>query len=677
MFGHALLLSVLAVFCASAMVLANDDSDASHRGQLPGAGDEPQNWLMHGRTRAEQRYSPLSRINDTNVAELGLAWSFDTDSKRGLEATPIIRDGVLYATSTWSVVFAVDAATGELLWRYDPQVPGAWARKGCCDVVNRGVALWEDKVISGTFDGRLIALDAGTGRLLWEVNTIDRTRSATITGAPRVVNGKVIIGNGGAEFDVRGYVSAYDVDTGELLWRFYTVPASPDGPHENPALEFAARTWSRDGEWRKSGGGGTVWDSIAYDPELNLLYVGTGNGAPHARHRRSPGGGDNLFLSSILALDPDTGTLQWFYQTTPADSWDFTATQSIILAELKIDGRMRKVLMQAPKNGFFYVLDRETGELLSAKNYVTVNWASHIENGRPVETGQGDYSTKDKLVYPSELGGHNWHPMSYSPQTGLAYIPVLEKGWIHSPGNFYLFYKSPHIDELRQGQPQVDEGGYLRAWDPVRQTLVWQVENSTLINGGTLTTAGNLVFQGTQDGYLNAYNARTGERLLHLFIGTGIIAPPVSYAVEGEQYIAVLAGFGGATLFMIEETAAANKYSNAGRLLAFRLRGGRVPLPGEKARVTAKSMAETQVAGEDLERGRNLYTRYCGFCHGMFGSRSILPDLSAMRPEINAIFSQIVLDGVFAEKGMASFADVLSAEEVELIRRFLVSGNEV
>ena len=265
--------------------------------------------------------------------------------------------------------------------------------------------------------------------------------------------------------------------------------------------------------------------------------------------------------------------------------------------------------------------------------------------------------------------------MSFNPQTGLAYIPVLEKGWVHSPDNFYLFDQAPHIDELRQGQPQVDEGGYLRAWDPVRQALIWQVENSTLINGGTLTTAGNLVFQGTQDGYLNAYNARTGERLLHLFLGPGILAPPETYAVKGEPYIVVLAGFGGATLFMIEETAAANKYSNAGRLLAFRLNGGPVPLPEEKARFAAESMAETQVASEQLERGRNLYTRYCGFCHGMFGSKSILPDLMEMRPEVNAIFRQIVLDGVFAGKGMAGFADVLSAEEVEQIRCFLVSRN--
>ncbi|MDE0511687.1 MAG: PQQ-binding-like beta-propeller repeat protein [Gammaproteobacteria bacterium] len=525
----------------------------------------------------------------------------------------------------------------------------------------------------GTFDGRLIALDAQTGKPLWEVNTIDRTKPASITGAPRVVNGKVIIGNGGAEFGVRGYVSAYDALSGEPVWRIYTVPGSPDGPHEQPELEMAAKTWSKTGEWLDTGGGGTVWDSMAFDPELNLLYIGTGNGAPHARHRRSPGDGDNLFLSSILALDADSGQMKWHYQTTPGDSWDYTATQHIILADLAIDGKERKALLQAHKNGFFYVLDRTDGELLSAEKYVTVNWASHIENGRLVETGQGDYSREDKLVYPSELGGHNWHPMSFNPDTGLVYIPAQEKGWVHSPDNFYLFdYNVPHIEQLRRNQPAVEEGGYLIAWDPVRQKSVWQVKNATFINGGTLTTAGRLVFQGTEDGYFNAYDALTGARLLHLYAGTGIMAPPVSYAIDGEQYIAVMAGFGGATLFMLDDAAAAMKYKNSGRLLVFKLDGMSVPLPPVITASPSSPAPIMQKQGDErIHQGEKLYVRFCGSCHGMFGSKSILPGLAGMRPEINAIFRNIVLDGVFEAKGMPGFADLLDSSEVELIHQYL------
>lgn len=652
--------------------------ELAYEKRLREADGEQDNWLLHGRTHYEQRFSPLKQINHKNISKLGHAWSFDTQSTRGLEATPIVRDGVLFTTSTWGVVYAIDAGTGRQLWRYDPKVPGAWGRKGCCDIVNRGVAVWGDNVFSATFDGRLLALDARTGELIWETNTVDRSRSATITGAPRVANGKVIIGNGGAEFDVRGYVSAYDALSGELLWRFYTVPRATEGPHEHPGLESAAKTWSPGGEWRQTGGGGTVWDSISFDPDLNLLYVGTGNGAPHARHRRSPGDGDNLFLSSILALDADTGRMQWYYQTTPADSWDYTATQHMILADINIRGKTRKVLMQAPKNGFFYVLDRTTGELLSAEKFVTTNWASHIDmkTGRPVETGQGDYSTEDKLIYPSELGGHNWHPMSYSPETGLVYIPALERGWIHSPANFYLFeYNAPpHIDKLKEGQPEVDEGGYLKAWDPVKQKLAWQVKNQTFVNGGTLATAGNLVFQGTQDGYLNAYNATTGKRLLHLFLGIGMIAPPISYELDGDQYIAVMAGFGGASLFMLADGAAAREYSNAGRLIVLKLNGGNVPLPTKLAQTSANvSPGRSAEQLADLKQGEHLYVRYCGLCHGMYGSKSILSDLTKMSPETSSIFKQIVLDGVLQSRGMASFSDVLDEEKTELIRQYLLN----
>ena len=384
-------------------------------------------WLTHGRNYAETRESPLRQITVDNVRRLGLAWYFDTGTKRGLEATPLVVDGVIFTTGSWSRVYALDAGSGRLLWEHDPQVPRAWGVNACCDVVNRGVAAWGDKVFVGTIDGRLVALDRASGKVVWETLTIDPARPYTITGAPRVVKGNVIIGNGGSEYGVRGYVSAYDAGTGELNWRFYTVPGNPDEPFENAVMAMAARTWSGD-LWWEVGGGGTVWDAMAYDPELDLLYIGVGNGAPWNRHVRSPGGGDNLFLSSVIALRPETGEYVWHYQTTPGDSWDYTATQHMILADLVVGGVMRQVLMQAPKNGFFYVLDRATGELLSADKYIDATWASHVdvESGRPVETANADHSRESRTTRPAPFGGHSWHPMAFNSATGLVYIPAMD-----------------------------------------------------------------------------------------------------------------------------------------------------------------------------------------------------------------------------------------------------------
>jgi quinohemoprotein ethanol dehydrogenase len=433
-------------------------------------------WSQHGEDSAERRYSTLNQINNDTVARLGLAWEQQADSKRGLEATPLVVDGVMYTTSTWSRVMALDAATGKLLWQYDPQVPRAWAKRLCCDVVNRGVAVHDGKVFVGTLDGRLLALAADSGKVLWEIDTlVDRAAWYSITGAPRIVKDMVVIGNGGAEYGVRGYVTAYDMASGKQRWRFYTVPASADGPFENPELAEAVKTWDKDREW--TGGGGTAWDSMAYDPELDLLYVGTGNGSPWARHVRSPGGGDNLFLASILALDPDTGRLAWYYQTTPGDNWDFTATQHMILADLTIEGKARKVLMQAPKNGFFYVLDRQTGELISAEKFVFTNWASHVDlkTGRPVETGLGTYKDEDKYVFPAASGGHNWHPMAFNPDTGLVYFSGREAGWVHSKHDDKWFaYGADNLPELIGDQQVPESTGFLKAWDPVQQAVVWE-----------------------------------------------------------------------------------------------------------------------------------------------------------------------------------------------------------
>ena len=383
------------------------------------ADREPQNWLAHGRTYDEQRYSPLRQIDASNVGRLGLAWSYATHTTRGLQATPLVVDGRLYATGVWSVVYALDAKTGKELWTYDPQVPREWGRYACCDAVNRGVALWGDSLFVGTLDGRLVSLDAKTGRKRWEVDTIDRTRPYTITGAPRVVKGKVLIGNGGAEYGVRGYFTAYDANTGRRIWRFYTVPGDPRKRFEQPELEIAAKTWT--GEWWRGGGGGTVWDSMAYDSELDTLYVGTGNGSPWSRRQRSEGKGDNLFLSTVLALNPDTGAYIWHYQESPGESWDYTSVQPMMLVDLTIAGTARKALLHAPKNGFFYVLDRRTGKVISANNFVPVNWATSVDvaTGRPAITANAFYDDGPFFATPTGSGAHNWSPWSFSPRTGL------------------------------------------------------------------------------------------------------------------------------------------------------------------------------------------------------------------------------------------------------------------
>ena len=499
--------------------------------RLRDAGQDPQNWITHGRTYSEQRFSPLSEITSSNVGQLGLAWSFDTDTDRGLEATPLVVDGVLFTTGSWSVVFAIDARTGQQLWKYDPEVPRETGPKACCDVVNRGVALYKDKVYVGTLDGRLVALDATSGEPVWEVVTVDQSRPYTITGAPRVVEGMVIIGNGGAELGVRGYVSAYDAETGDLVWRVYTVPGDPSQPFESPALERAAKTW-KGGEWWKVGGGGTVWDSMAYDPELHLLYVGTGNGSPWSRYVRSPGGGDNLYLSSILALRPDTGELVWYYQETPGDTWDYTATQHIILAELPIDGRPRKVLLHAPKNGFFYVIDRETGELLSAEKFAEVELGrARRPEDRPARRGQGprlpqaSQAREAGAARRAQLAADVVQPEDRArlhPGAGRSGALPRREGFKYRPGDWNTGTDMAVYTEF----PREIAGGSLLAWDPVRQKEAWRVVHKGPWNGGTLTTAGNLVFQGTADGRFVAYAADTGKKLWEAPAGTGVVAAP-------------------------------------------------------------------------------------------------------------------------------------------------------
>ena len=657
--------------------------------RLGGAAKDGDNWLTHGRTYDEQRFSPLKEISKANVGTLSLAWSLDLDTHRGQEATPLEADGVLYSTSAWSKVQAIDAVTGKLLWQYDPKVPGDVGVKACCDVVNRGVAIWKDRVYVGTLDGRLVGLDAKTGHEAWSTLTVDPAKRYTITGAPRVVKGKVLIGNGGAEFGVRGYVSAYDADTGKLAWRFYTVPGDPSQPFEAPILKDAAATWK--GEWWKLGGGGTVWDSMAYDPDLDLLYIGVGNGSPWNQRLRSPGGGDNLFLSSIVALKPDTGEYVWHYQTTPGEGWDYTATQHIVLADVAIDGQPRKVLMQAPKNGYFYVLDRATGKLVSAQPYSTLNWAGGIDlaTGRPKMNPSALYGQTHKpwLALPGPLGAHNWQPMSYSPETHLVYLPVNDVPFVYGdPKDFApnpIAYNTG-IDVALIGMPTDPKmkaqvmgmvHGYLKAWDPATQKEAWRVELPGVWNGGVLSTAGGLVFQGTSGGQLVAYSADKGERVWSYDVQSGVIAAPITYAVGGQQYVAIVVGAGGVEPLAFGEIAQKGALAgNRSRVLAFRI-GGTATLPPLPPVPPPAKPAAGFLDAKTLPIGKLVYQGYCSVCHGdQAVGGGVLPDLRWSPVAATADgWKNVVLDGALAKNGMVSFAPVLTPQLAELVRGYVLA----
>ncbi|HEX2491483.1 MAG TPA: PQQ-dependent dehydrogenase, methanol/ethanol family [Blastocatellia bacterium] len=642
------------------------------------ADARPGDWITHGRTYSEARHSPLKRIDAANVQRLGLAWSFDTQTNRGLEATPIVVDGVMYTTGSWSVVYALDAKTGGQWWKYDPQVAISYGARACCDVVNRGVAVYKGKVYVGALDGRLIALDAVDGKVVWQVTTVDQNQPYTITGAPRVVKGKVIIGNGGGEYGVRGYVTAYDAETGRQAWRFYTVPGDPSKPFESPALEKAAKTWT--GQWWKMGGGGTVWDSLAYDPDLDLLYVGTGNGSPWNQQIRSPQGGDNLYLSCILALRPDTGELVWHYQGTPGDTWDYTATQHMILADLNIEGRARKVLMQAPKNGFFYVLDRATGELISAEPYVEITWAKGIDKktGRPVENPAARYKTGFSVQKPGPLGGHNWMPMSFNPQTGLVYIPAQDFPGLYTPDAKFKYRPGAwntgvDFSPMKDAPPSIPPG-HLLAWDPVAQKERWRAQYKMAWNSGTLTTAGNLVFQGTSDGRLVAYSADKGEKLWESPLGVGVIGSPMTYEIDGVQYVSVMAGWGGAFALVGGYALTDINTQNVGRLLTFAL-DAKQPLAALPKRSMAEAPPiESNASPEMIDKGGALFTQWCAVCHGVgaVGGGGLITALPMSKPEVFKMYKEIVLEGDYSSRGMPAFGKWLGNEDVEAIRAYIL-----
>tara|TARA_Y100000816_G_C26106948_1_gene588598 strand:- start:2578 stop:4800 length:2223 start_codon:yes stop_codon:yes gene_type:complete len=652
-------------------------------------------WLNHGRTYKEQRYSPLTDINKNNVNELDLAWSFKFDTARGMEATPILHDGILYVSTGWSHVHAIDARSGDELWHYDAKVPKSQLAKTCCGPVNRGVAIWQKdnssplQIFFGSLDGRLIALDAKTGKENWSVQSTPTDGNYSITGAPRIVKDMVIIGNGGGELGVRGYITAYDVSSGEMRWRFYTVPGDRNKPQESEALKKALPTWSGEEWYKLGGGGGTVWDSIVFDPELDILYIGTGNGSPWNRDLRSPGGGDNLYLSSIVAINPDNGKYIWHYQTTPADNWDYTATQQMILAEIEINNEIRSVIMQAPKNGFFYVLDRKTGELISAEKFGHVTWATHVdmETGKPVESEFADYQENGgSYIWPSPYGAHNWQPMSYSKKTGYIYIPVQTIPAYFS-GQKEVSYKvnrwntGVNLNESRSPASWVAAKasldalvyGELVAWDPIKQERAWTVRHPKPSNGGTLSTAGDLVFQGTWDGAFAAYDALSGDQLWQYQSDSAILAGPITYELDGEQYVAVTQGSGGVVMLTIGEEIRKN-FVNQNRLLVFKR--GDFNLERLTANNTMASLESVKFEHDlDIARVKNgeyLYHNNCASCHGLDAkSNYVVPDLRYMSEETHDNFATIVLGGSLTHKGMIGFYETLSLDDVGMIHDYL------
>jgi len=690
--------------CAAAMLALAGCNGTTEPSPLPTTGvtdaliaaADPDEWLSYGRDYAEQRFSPLTAISDDNVADLGLAWFADLETARGQEATPLMHDGVLYVSTAWSMVKAFDARTGELKWSYDPEVPRATLAVACCDAVNRGVALYGDKVYVATLDGYLVALNQSDGKVAWRKEVVPDHDNYTITGAPRVAKGKVLIGSGGAEYRARGFLAAFDWATGDELWRFHTVPGNPADGFENEAMERAAATWG--GNWWELGGGGTVWDSITYDPTTNLVYFGTGNAEPwnpaaNGRDQVSgrEGSGDNLYTSSIVAVDADTGEYAWHFQETPEDRWDYDSNAQITLADLTIDGEQTRVVMHAPKNGYFYVLDARTGKFVSGTAWTAQNWTLGIDavTGRPEINPEARYEQTGQLfvAMPGAGGSHSWQPMSFSRQTGLMYIPannagfpmVAEKDWEPSSQGFQIGLDQaatsmPAITEVREAA-LAGTTGSLVAWNPVARKEAWRIDFDGPWNGGTLATAGNLVFQGNARENFVAYTADTGRQLWSFPAQTGIIAAPMTYAIDGEQYVAILAGWGGVWDIAPGIMAAkSGRPRNISRLLVFKLGGSaRLPPAPPMRELVLDPPAFTGTAAQ-VTRGGALYARYCGVCHGDAAvSGTLNPDLRHS-PAIGSAdaLRSVVVAGALEHRGMVSFREVVNDADAEAIRQYVL-----
>ncbi len=654
--------------------------------RLLAADAEPDQWMSTGRTYSEQHFSPLDQIDTTNISDLGLAWYADLDTNQNQQSTPLFVDGVLYVSTAWSKVYAFDGATGEQLWYYDPMIDGARQQDICCGVVNRGVAAWNGKIYVGVLDGRLVALDAGTGQEVWSTQTFDPALRYAISGAPRVAEGKVLIGEGGAEFGVRGYLAAFDAETGEEEWRFYTVPTNPAlGLNDTPALQMAAETWNWD-EFEEvgSGAGGTVWDGILYDPETRLVYFGTGNGTPWTAGYRGGPVGEQLFIASIVAVDIDTGEYRWHYQATPAESWDFDTVAPLMTADLEIDGQMRHVLMQATKGGIFYVLDAESGQFLSATPFVPQNWSLgwDPETGAPNINPDVRYEGGDEAAWvtPGPAGAHSWHPMSFNPETGLVYFSTRYSGFAYLDredfeesdvgGNLGIdMGAGGRFADTRPEDFNFEFSSSLIGWNPVTGEKAWEHGVERGGSGGTVATAGGLVFEGTGDTEFAAFDARNGAKLWNWDAQTGIVAAPISYEMNGEQYVAVVPG-----------RASQYYYApNNSRVLVFKLGGSEVlPEPVEYVPPPINPPAQFAEA-EEIAHGEALYDQNCSICHGNDGnSRSTFPDLRrSARLQAQPAFDSVVLDGALARNGMASFAEELDEDDSRALRAYVVSLAEM
>lgn len=661
--------------------------------RLNNAASEPENWLAHGGTQYAQRYSALDQITPENIAQLKPAWYLEFDTTRGQQATPIVVDGIAYVTTAWSKVYAVNAKTGAALWQFDPKVPGSHAFRNCCDVVNRGAAVYRGKVYVGTFDGRLIAIDAATGKEVWSAVTFPPDSMHAITGAPRVGGGLVYIGNAGGEFGGRGFVSAYHADTGELAWRFYLTPGDPnqpDGAASDAALaEVAQPTWF--GEHNEYRGGGNVWNSIVYDPELGQLYLATGNGYPWLRTFRSDGQGDNLFICSVVALDAKTGQYKWHYQETPGDIWDYDSVADMILADLTIEGRARKVLMHSPKNGFFYNLDRETGELISAAPFVAgINWASGIgADGRPIVNPEAWYDERQQpfTASPGEGGGHAWQPTAFSPKTGLMYLQATDHSssrhvprptfeYVKGLDNIGTYHFATHIPgesappEQDPNAPQASS--YLLAWDPIAQQAAWKTPGG---GNGVMVTGSGLVFQGhgrnVVMGELIAYRADTGAQVWSYPTPNAIPSGPITYSIDGEQYVMAATGAGGGSIIAATPDV---REKQVGRLVAFKL-NGTATLPPDPPPARPVVVVNENFDAKQIREGSDLYWQFCARCHGLeVQSPNIIADLRRS-PTLGdaAAWRAIVEDGTMEALGMIGWKQFLPDGGAEAIRAYVAS----
>jgi quinohemoprotein ethanol dehydrogenase len=688
--GTSLLLSAAIASVGALTHSATADTPAANvtAKRLVKANSEPGQWMTYGGTYSEQRFSQLNQITSSNVGTLGLAWYGDYETNQDQHGSPLYIDGVIYVSTSRNVVQAFDAKSGKLLWTYNPSIHGERLRYNV-GLVNRGIAAWNGKIIMGTLDARLVAIDAKTGKEVWSTDTVPDSlglgpmgKQYSITMAPRVAKGKVFIGASGGEYGVRGWIAAFDAETGKEVWRFWTVPGDPAKGFETKALEKASKTWSGDW-WKVAGGGGTVWDAAVYDPVTDLLYFGTGNASPWNANTREPTLDDDLYTASIVAVKPDTGEYVWHYQETPGDSWDYDAVSPMMSADLLIGGHKQHVIMQPSKNGFFYVLDAKSGKLLSADPFTEVNWAKGVDmkTGRPIVQEGARYGTQPWDLAPGVQGGHSWHPNAFSPDTGLVYIPAWEAyftmagpppGSVQKPGQFSLGINMGARVDPATLQPYSRSGvkGKLEAWDPISRKIVWQTEAST--NGrptsGVLATAGNLVFMGNGGGKtLSAYDARTGTKLWSFDTKTAIYAAPISYSVDGVQYIAASVGGAGQGGYFAPTNA---------RMLVFTL-GGKGTLP-EAAPYTPPALnpPPSTASADVIAHGSAVYTQYCSVCHGANGlqARTSFPNLT-VTPLLwtQAGFDQVVLQGGRADKGMGDFGKDLKPEDSVAIREFLIS----